>query len=222
MSSFTQALIEFLSDLDGLTAYGAIFGLLLVCGLGVPLPEDITLIGAGILASPAFEAISLPGAIAVGMVGVLAGDAFMYFLGRIFGRRAFELPLIRTILPARRVAMAERRVLRNSKFICFTARFLPGLRSPIFLTVGTLGVRPLIFFALDGLAALISVPFWIFVGHWVGANMDTAAEYIEKMQITIIAVIVTAVVSYLLFKRFRKVRRAKNLMRAMRGTSSRA
>src|SRR5882672_3087817 len=117
-----HTLIEFLSNLDGMTAYGAILGLLLVCGLGIPMPEDVTLIGAGVLA--ALGSVSLTGAIVAGFAGVLIGDAFMFTLGRVYGRHAFKLPLIRNIMTPKRIALAERKVVRNSKFICFSARFL--------------------------------------------------------------------------------------------------
>src|SRR6185437_3132440 len=96
MSSFAYSIINFLSNLYGLPAYGAIVGLLLVCGLGVPVPEDVTLIGAGILSG--IGSISLPGAIAAGFLGVLVGDTFMFTLGRVYGRRAFRLPVIRRIM----------------------------------------------------------------------------------------------------------------------------
>src|SRR5680860_604710 len=50
-TKFSVKLIMFLSDFSGITAYAAILGILLACGLGVPIPEDITLIAAGILAA---------------------------------------------------------------------------------------------------------------------------------------------------------------------------
>src|SRR6218665_3667513 len=95
MFSIKEYLISNLSQLDGWEAYSAIVGLLLICGLGVPLPEDITLVAAGILS--ALGSISIGGAIAAGFFGVMAGDAFLYTVGRIYGRKAFGLPLIRTI-----------------------------------------------------------------------------------------------------------------------------
>lgn len=210
MSSIGQTIIEFLSQFDGVSAYSLVIGTLLICGLGVPIPEDITLIAAGILA--ALGSMSLPGAMAAGFFGVLAGDAFMFYLGRLYGRRALSLPIIRSIMTEKRVAQAERKVLRNSKFICFTARFLPGLRSPLFLTSGMLGVRPIIFFSLDGFAALISVPVWIIGGWWFGRNIGDALEFAERMQAYLIVGVAVFVVGYLLFKRWKRNRRARSLM----------
>lgn len=209
MFSIKEYLINTLSQLEGWEAYSAIVGLLLMCGLGVPLPEDITLIAAGILS--ALGSISITGAILVGLFGVLAGDAFLYTVGRVYGRRAFELPIIRSILTPRRVVLAERKILRNSHFICFTARFLPGLRSPIFLLSGIMGVRPIVFYGLDGLAALISVPLWIFIGHWVGENLDIALKVAERVQLSLAAVLAVVIAIYVGYRRWRKARRAQRL-----------
>ena len=213
MLQIKQQLIDTLSQLEGWTAYSAIVGLLLICGLGVPLPEDITLAAAGILS--ALGSISIYGAIAAGFFGVMAGDAFLYTVGRVYGRRAFGLPLIRAIMTPRRIALAERKLLRNSLFICFTARFLPGLRSPIFLMAGITGVRPIVFYGLDGFAALISVPLWVLIGHFVGENLDVALKVVEKVQLSLLAVTAALVASYVGYRRYRKVRRAQRLMHYM-------
>ncbi|MBU6152947.1 MAG: hypothetical protein KGP28_01475, partial [Bdellovibrionales bacterium] len=42
-------IVDFLIDYYGPIPYLAIFLILLACGLGVPIPEDITLIAGGIL-----------------------------------------------------------------------------------------------------------------------------------------------------------------------------
>lgn len=213
MSSIKETLILNLSQLEGLPAYSAIVGLLLICGLGVPLPEDITLIAAGILSS--MGSISLWGAMAAGFFGVLAGDAFLYTVGRTYGRRAFQLPIIRTIMTPRRVALAERKIMRNSHFICFTARFLPGLRSPIFLMAGIMGVRPLVFYGLDGFAAMISVPIWVLVGNWLGEHQDMVFQIAKRVQLSFLGGLVILVAGYFLVRRIRKRRRAQRLSARM-------
>ena len=198
-NSFGFKLVSFLSNLHGPVGYAAVLGMLLICGLGVPIPEDITLLAAGIMA--ALGSISLPGAMIVGMVGVLAGDAFMFYMGRIYGKRAFKFPVIRTILTPERIQMAEQKIRGNSKFICFTARFLPGLRSPVFLTAGAMGVSPWVFFALDGFAAIISVPAWILVGWWFGQNIDVALAVAKDIQIFILVGLVCLVAGYFIYKK---------------------
>lgn len=218
MTSIKETLITSIAQLDGATAYSAIVGLLLICGLGVPLPEDITLIAAGMVA--ALGQITLWGAMLAGFFGVMAGDAFLYTMGRLYGRKAFELPLIRTIMTPKRIALAERKMVRNSHFICFTARFLPGLRSPVFLLAGAMGVRPIVFYGLDGFAALISVPFWVWVGYFLGANLDEALKVVEKIQLSIGITVVLAIIGYVFFRRWRKRKRAERLRGYMSGSKS--
>ncbi|MCB0361648.1 MAG: DedA family protein [Bdellovibrionales bacterium] len=193
-------IIAFITAFAGWKAYAVILGTLTVCGLGVPIPEDITLIAAGILAG--MGNISLAGALISGFIGVLIGDTFLFWAGRRYGRRLFELPLFRRVFTAERIALAERKVRSNSKFICFTARFLPGLRSPIYLTAGMLGVRPLIFFSLDGIAALISVPVWVIGGWWFANHLEEALEFVSRMQFSVLIGIGILILSYYLFKRF--------------------
>ena len=192
-------IVSFLSNLSGFPGYAAILGMLLICGLGVPIPEDITLLAAGVMS--ALKSISLIGAIIVGLIGVLAGDAFMFFLGRVYGKKAFKFPVIRNILTPERIQLAERKIRGNSKFICFTARFLPGLRSPLFLTAGAMGVSPLTFFLLDGFAALISVPVWILVGHWFGVNIDVAFKIAKDIQVSIFIAVVVLILGYIIYKK---------------------
>lgn len=202
IASFINELVLFLTTLSGLKAYAVILGLLLICGLGVPLPEDITLVSAGILAG--MGNISLAGALIAGFVGVMIGDAFLFTIGRLYGRRVFQLPVFNKVFTPSRIALAEEKILSNSQFICFTARFLPGLRSPIYLTSGILGVRPIVFYGLDGFAALISVPVWVILGWWFGQNIDGALELARSMQKWVLLGVVVLILGYIGFKFWRK------------------
>ncbi len=170
MEKILSKLLAFGANLVGFKAYGFIILILIICGLGVPIPEDITLILAGFLASQGN--ISLSGAFVVGFVGVLIGDTFLFFLGRKFGYRVFRLKLIKGIFSEKRLQKAKNRIHRNSKFICFTARFLPGLRASIYLVSGAMKVSPFVFLFLDGFAALISVPIWVYLGWYLGTEID--------------------------------------------------
>ncbi len=190
-------LIMFFSSFSGPAAYATILGVLLACGLGVPIPEDITLVAAGVLAG--LDKISLPGAYVAGFVGVLIGDTFLFFLGRKLGRNAFNLPLIKKIMTPKRILLSEKRIQDNSKFVCFTARFLPGLRAPIFLTSGILGVKPVTFILLDGFAALISVPVWVYVGWFFSKNLDGAIAFAEKAQVYLIIGVILFVTGYVYY-----------------------
>lgn len=203
-SRVAHAIIESLSNLSGPSAYCMIIGILFICGLGIPIPEDITLLVAGLLS--AAGSISLTGALVAGFIGVMAGDSLLFFMGRRYGRRIFSLPGLRRIFTPERTFAAEDRIRRNGPFICFIARFLPGLRSPVFAMAGALGVRPSTFFLLDGFAAMISVPVWVYLGHWFGSNFDRALETAQQVQIYIFIGLILCISAYVSLKLWKRKR----------------
>jgi membrane protein DedA with SNARE-associated domain len=179
ISHTAYTILDTVTDLSGVAAYATIVGILFICGLGVPIPEDITLLAAGLLS--AWESISFPGALVAGFTGVILGDSLLFFMGRRYGKKVFALPGLRRVFTPERVLAAEARIRKNGPFICFIARFLPGLRTPIFAMSGALGVKPSTFLLLDGVAALISVPIWVSIGYWVGKNFDEAFDGVMKV-----------------------------------------
>ncbi len=198
-----MTLIQFFAGLSGVQAYGLVLGVLFACGLGVPIPEDITLIAAGFLASTGN--ITLSGAFIAGFIGVLVGDVFLFTIGRRYGRAVFAWPGFRRVFTEERIKKAEVRIQKNAYFICFMARFMPGLRSPIFLMCGILKVRFSVFFCLDGLAAVLSVPLWVFAGYWFGNNIEGALKFAREANIVIIGALVVGVL--FLFFRHRRSKR---------------
>jgi membrane protein DedA with SNARE-associated domain len=121
-------------------------------------------------------------AIAVCFLGVLVGDTVLFFLGRRLGKRFFNLPGVRFVFSPERVKFAEDKLKRNARKVCFTARFLAGLRAPIFFTAGMLGVKPRDFLLLDGTAALLSVPAITYLGYYFGDEIDIALHYMRRAE----------------------------------------
>ncbi|HEX4925827.1 MAG TPA: DedA family protein, partial [Bdellovibrionales bacterium] len=167
------------------------------------------LIAAGMLA--AAGSISLPGAYVAGYIGVLMGDVLLFMIGRKYGRRVFQLPVFRRIFTEERIVQAEQAIQKNANKICFTARFLPGLRAPIYLTAGILKVRPIVFLFQDGLAALLSVPIWVYIGYKFGSEMDTVLSVAKKIQIYILLGIAALIVFWLWRRAQKKKQKAKSM-----------
>lgn len=157
-----------LVDFFAQSGYFAVFAALIICGLGVPLPEDITLIAGGVIAGLGYA--NVHNMVLVAMVGVLSGDLIMFSLGSYFGPQALaRWPLAQVVKP-KRFAKVQELFDKYGNRMLFAARFLPGLRAAVFLTAGmTHRVSVWRFLALDGLAAVISVPLWVYLGY-VGAN----------------------------------------------------
>lgn len=193
-------LIAFFTDYG----YIAVFGILILCGFGLPIPEDITLVSGGVisgldLANPHTMCI-------VGLAGVLIGDSTMFIAGRIFGYRIQRIRTFRRILSPRRFSQIQRKFKQYGLSLLFVARFLPGLRSPIFLVAGMSRRIPYhTFILMDGFAALISVPVWIYLGYFFADNLDLLMEYVKDVQKLIylcLGVVLLIVLLVYLKKRF--------------------
>ncbi len=89
-------MLDFLVQFFTNYGYAAVFACLVLCGLGVPVPEDITLVSGGVISGLGFANPHIM--VAVGMAGVLFGDSTMYLGGRIFGYRIQKLKTFRKIL----------------------------------------------------------------------------------------------------------------------------
>jgi len=206
-----QLLIDLLAFLTpyGAYCYVVMLGILIACGFGLPMPEDIVLVTSGILASHGIA--HFPLVVVVCMVGVIAGDAIVFTIGRTFG------PAIKSKGPFRKILSekTDRRVLKvMQKYgdkVVFMARFMPGLRTPIFLTCGAYQVRPWKFILLDGLAALISVPLWIYVGYVFGQNLEVLELKIRQFQFGLYFVVAAVVVIFITFTVIKK-KSLKNIL----------
>ena len=196
-TGFAHKILSLFVGISGFQAYALIFGVLFLCGMGLPVPEDITLITAGYLAGKG--AISLTGAILVCFIGVLVGDVLLFSIGSYFGPKVFQWPIFRKVFTPKRVQKATEHINQNAKLICFTARFAPGLRAPIYLTAGTLKVPFKVFIFQDGLAAFASVPLLVWLGYKFHEHREKAFEILTQIHIYLF-IFVGLVAVYLLYR----------------------
>src|SRR5690606_4047889 len=92
------------------------------------------------------------------MFGVMLGDSVMFLLGQRWGNHVFEHRMARKLVTPERHRKIVEYFGRYGAWIIFAARFLPGLRAPLFLTAGSMKVPFWVFFLMDGAAALLSIP----------------------------------------------------------------
>lgn len=185
---------------SGVNAYFIILGVLFLCGLGLPIPEDITLVSAGYLAG--IGQISFIGANVVCLVGVLIGDVILFSIGRKFGYSVLSWPIFKRVFSQKRIDKAFERARKRAKIICFIARFMPGLRACIYLSCGIVGVPFRVFILQDSLAALLSVPFFVWIGFKFHDKIDSMFDLLSNAQhyIVIVAVLVLGFVMYKILK----------------------
>ena len=194
-----ETIVEFLQNYQEYSL-AMIFGMLILCGFGLPIPEDITLIAAGILSG--IQVNTTHGhfvlMLCFCLAGVLIGDGIMFIGGRLFGYKLQKYTPLRKVLPPSRFAWVQRQFRKYGVWALFFARFMPGLRAPIYLAAGmSRRVSYLKFLLLDGAAALISVPVWVGMGHYGAQNRDNLARWMSNghnITLVVIGVVILAVV----------------------------
>ena len=161
--------------------YTAVFIALMICGAGLPLPEDITLVAGGVIAGLGFANVHAMFALA--MFGVLLGDSAIFMLGHHYGARILQWRFVARVLTPERYVMVQEKFDRYGNRMLFFARFLPGMRTTVYLTAGTTHrVSFLRFLLIDTLAALISVPFWVYLGFFGADNHEWLMKWMHRGQ----------------------------------------
>ena len=168
--------------------YVGLFVVLLLCGLGMPIPEDVALLAGGYMVHRGIT--RYPITLAVSLVGVVAGDNSLFFLGRRFGTgwvRYFGIGR-----PGRQVQIEriQKFMQRHGHRAIFYARFLAGLRALIYLSAGSFGVRPAVFLVYDLLGAVISVPIVVTLGYIFGKQLEMIVKYLGGFERLIVIVLV--------------------------------
>lgn len=217
-----QALVAALAHFT----YFALTGILVIAGLGLPIPEDIPLIMGGYFCSPQHspikqipkyvdidgdgvkEAIDRPVPnlylmMLAGMAGVLIGDSIVFSIGRRgIDADNFVARHIRKVMHSKRREKVEHHFAQHGNLTIFVGRFMPGFRSLVFAFAGMSKMSYLRFLLIDGLAALLSVPLFVFLGYHFAGNIGNILGALERIKhilgpILLVVALGAAVIWYL-------------------------
>jgi membrane protein DedA with SNARE-associated domain len=178
--------------------YAGLFVVLMLCGLGLPMPEDFALLAGGFLAHKGIT--RYPITLVVSLLGVIAGDNSLYFIGRGVGANVLRWFGLKKSEPPDESAdnnMDRLQVFmnRHGHLAIFYARFFAGFRALVYLSAGSLGVPSSRFFLYDLAGAAISVPVVVTLGYVFGDQLEHVIRYIGGFQklIWVVAVLSGAI-----------------------------
>jgi membrane protein DedA with SNARE-associated domain len=185
------------------------FLILLLCGLGLPLPEEVTLIGSGLLVYQ--DKVDFLPITVVCSVAILLGDAIPFWLGRHYGKGILKRPWISLVLHPERFSRLENRFLEHGNWATFVCRFLPGIRIPGYFVAGMMRMKFIRFLLLDALGVLFTVPLSIHVGRLFGGQMEMLNERMEHLHQYLAFLVIALLIILLVVKRKSKqaIERAK-------------
>ena len=202
----SEFLVWLASD-NGVAVHLAVFVMLLLGGLGFPIPEDIPILLGGVASAKGI--VHLPTIFLTCYVGVLLADQTVFFIGYFFGQRMLSAGTRSRFFPSITESRVEeiRNGLRKKRlFYIFVGRHLFPVRSVTFLTAGALRIPYFEFLLADAIAALVSVGIVLGIGHYLGEQLspDVVQHLVREAHYYILAVAVLICVGIGLRTVFRK------------------
>jgi membrane protein DedA with SNARE-associated domain len=182
--------------------YLGIFLLLTLGTLGLPFPEDTTLILGGFLMVQ--NVIQLFPTLSVIYPTLLITDFLLYWVGKRYGRRVVEHKIFYRILSQNRLLKLEGKFKKWGIWVVFFGRQLLGVRAQIFLVAGVMRMPVLKFLFADALSALITMAIMIGIGYLGGSHIQMFREVMATWNRIIMFFLVLIALGWSLLRYYRR------------------
>lgn len=179
----------------------AMFGLLLLAGFNLPVPEDLMLFISGVMAAKNPEhGLALYTGV---LMGAYWSDVISYgFMGRYLGDRIFKIKFFSKMVTPAQIEKLGGFFEKYGVLTLVIGRFIPfGVRNAMFITAGITKMSPLKFMLGDLLACIISCSTYFYLYYTYG---EAVVEVVKKGNIVIFSVFALASVGYLVKKKMKK------------------
>lgn len=149
---------------DPLKAYGIIVFFIFACSVILPFPEELLILGAGLIAHAgrvsegSGEAVNPITMSVVCYFAVLLSDVLVYFMGKLAGGRIIRTKFFQMRFAGPKYERINQWFLKYGGWAAGLFRFTPGLRFPGHLCCGFMGMSLPKFLCADALACLIFIP----------------------------------------------------------------
>ena len=178
---------------------------LVAAGFGAPIPEEIPTITAAIwvASSPSLGPLRWL-ILLVCFIGILISDTLLYGIGRLWGTKLLEHRWTARLMPPGRREQIEANFERYGVKILLLVRWVPGIRSPMFVTAGTMRLTFYRFIIADAIAAAIGHSMLFFLAYWFGDQFKDLVSTAENKAQSVVRPLlilgaILAVALYLVF-----------------------
>ncbi|MAD18684.1 MAG: hypothetical protein CMJ52_00450 [Planctomycetaceae bacterium] len=193
MHETADQIVQHLFDLYGPVA---VFGLLVVAGVGLHLPEDLIIIPAGweIAAGdfPMFWTVL------AAYLGVTGGDTLWFLVCRKFGGRLVGTHWFRKQAHPKRILQVKALYDRHGTWVLLVSRFIPGSRTVGVAVGGLVHLSWGVFLLVELSTAVLSVGFQIGLGYAAQRGLSTSGP-LHWVTIGVGAILVATIVGMLIF-----------------------
>jgi membrane protein DedA with SNARE-associated domain len=188
-----HATLDWLSERPAWLSLGAVF---VVAGMEYvipPLPHDVVVVAAGVLAARAvLNPFVLLAVVTFGsMLGALAAWRIGSYAADHPGARKF----VARFVDAESMAKMTDRFAKYGRLLLVANRFLPGLRTTLLFGAGLFRMRPLDVAITSAISAFLWNGLLIGAGVLLGQNLDQVLHYVEQYSIVAWIVVTLAVLA---------------------------
>lgn len=191
--------LDFLLQAVSEYRYWAMFGILFISAMGVPIPEEPLLIAGGLSVGWGNSQYHL--AVAACLAGILAGDMWVYFLGRRGGKWFLSTRLGGWVFSEKRQHRIEQLYEKHGAKTVFLGRFIPAVRFGVFFFAGRHRMPIRKFLGLNALGAMVYAPLWIWLSALAGerfsrspAAQKAAEAWVQQGSMILIGLAVVVIV----------------------------
>jgi len=185
--------------------YMGLFLLLILGGIGLPFPEDATLILCGFLIST--EVVKPVPSILVVYAGLLIADFFIFLAGNKYGPMVVNHPAFRKFISQPRLMVLEQQFAKRGVMLIIFGRHLIGLRAQIFLAAGVMKMSPLKFLAADAFSSLITMTLMIGAGYIGGNSLEIVTKDLHRVKHVAIVIVTIALAAYLIYRYAKSIKK---------------
>ena len=190
----------------------------LLCGLGLPIPEEVVLLAAGFVCFKFPDKAQLFPMMGWCAAAIVAGDSIPFLLGKIFGVRLLRLRWLRYFITKRRLAMFDHWFRRRGDLVIVISRFMPGLRVVAFFTAGAMKMRWTRFLLLDGVGIVLIVPLLTLLGFHSATVIEEAFTTVQSVERGLLWGIIIAALFLAGWLWWRRARRSRQSGRDLKET----
>lgn len=186
--------------------YPVLLLVLLGASFGVPIPEDVPLIAAGVILSQQPDVATWTGTLSIALLGIMCGDVVLYVLGGFWGPEVCQHRWVNWLITPARLDKMTLKFNRYGIWMCFFGRFFMGVRAAMCITAGVTRFPFWRFLLADMAGALISIPLFVWLGYWFASMVPTLKTYVHLVQWILLAIAVVILVGFVAYRRYRPLK----------------
>ncbi|MCA9230946.1 MAG: DedA family protein [Planctomycetales bacterium] len=178
--------------MDFLLQHGGYLGIiifLVLTGCGLPIPEEVPIVLAGVFSAQGRLDPQL--AFSACLFGALLGDSVMYAIGYHFGHGLVAAhPKFGKFVGAQREEYFEQAIQRHGFKVMLLARFMVGIRGPVYLAAGVVRMPFRRFLLWDMVCATLVVGTFFGLSYAYGEQItDLIRDAEMKLTLIVLAVL---------------------------------